>query len=122
MGTEEEYAKQLASTYLAVTHDYYRRGYTWNESTKKAKKILKTKFTTMNPNKASLFKSSKEAKMNSLKFIKWLQKHSEGKDLTKRLFEIEAEYKARLAKYNSKVPYYWSKFNIKEMLAGFDWS
>ena len=122
LGTEEEYAKQLASTYLAVTHDYYRRGYTWNESTKKAKKILKTKFTTMNPNKASLFKSSKEAKMNSLKFIKWLQKHSEGKDLTKRLFEIEAEYKARLAKYNSKVPYYWSKFNIKEMLAGFDWS
>ena len=122
LGTEEEYAKQLAATYVAVVHDEYRKYGDWNMATKKANTILKTKFTTMNPNKASLFKSSKEGKINSLKFIKWLQKHPEAKDLTKRLFEIEAEYKERLEKYNSKIPYYWSKLNIKDLLADFDWS
>ena len=91
-------------------------------ATKKANKIIKTKFTTMNPNKASLFKSSKEAKMNSLKFINWLQKHPDAKDLTKRLFEIEAEYKVKLEKYNSRVSHYWSKLNIKDLIADFDWT
>ena len=122
LGTEEEYAKQLAATYIAVTHDYVRLGYSWNQATKKANTILKTKFTTMNPNKASLFKSSKEAKMNSLKFINWLQKHPDAKDLTKRLFEIEAEYKVKLEKYNSRVSHYWSKLNIKDLIADFDWT
>ena len=75
----------------------------------------------MNPNKASLFKSSKEAKFNSLKFIKWLEKHPEGEYLTKRLFEIEAEYKERLALYTSKIPFYWSKLNIEDLLSDFDW-
>ncbi len=121
LGTEEEYAKQLASTYIAIIHDEYRKTMDWNEAVKGAQAILKRKFTTMNPNKASLFKSSKKAKLNSLKFIKWLQKHPEAGDLTTRLFEVEAEYKKRLALYNSKIPYYWKQLNFGEMLSGFDW-
>ena len=119
LGTEEEFAKQLAATYIAVTHDYVRLGHTWNEAAKKAKTIVKTKFTTMNPNKASLFKSSKDAKINSLKFIGWLQKHPDAEDLTMRLSQIEAEYKLKLAKYNAKVPYYWNKLGIKDLLDDF---
>ena len=121
LGTEEEYAKQLASTYIAIIHDEYRKTMDWNSAVKGAQTILKRKFTTMNPNKASLFKSSKKAKLNSLKFINWLQKHPEAGDLTKRLFEVEAEYKKRLALYNSKVPFYWKQLNFGEMLTGFDW-
>ena len=121
LGTEEEYAKQLAATYVAIIHDEYRKYGSMSMATKKANKILKTKFTTMNPNKASLFKSSKEGKINSMKFIAWLQKHPEGKDLTKRLFEIELEYKKRIKEYNAKAPDYWNKMNIKDLVADFSW-
>ena len=121
LGIEEEYAKQLAATYVAIIHDEYRKYGSMSMATKKANKILKTKFTTMNPNKASLFKSSKEGKINSLKFLNWLQKHPEGKDLTKRLFEIELEYKKRIKQYNAKAPYYWNKMNLKDLVADFSW-
>ena len=122
-GTAEEYAKQLALTYVALAHDYYRlnRVDGINEAFKEANKQIKSKMENLNPNKASLFKSSKKAKLNSLKFINWLQKHPEAGDLTKRLFEVEAEYKKRLALYNSKVPFYWKQLNFGEMLSGFDW-
>ena len=56
-----------------------------------------------------------------MKFIAWLQKHPEGKDLTKRLFEIELEYKKRIKEYNAKAPDYWNKMNIKDLVADFSW-
>ena len=75
----------------------------------------------MNPNKATLFKTSKEGKITSLKFYKWLSKHSDAETLIPRLLEIEKEYKVRLRKFNKAVPSEWEKMNLKQMINELDW-
>ena len=77
---------------------------------------------SMNPNVASMFKTTKEAKHNSKLFRAWLSKHPEADVLIPRLDEIEAEYKVRMMQYNSKLPYYAKKFNINDYFKDYDWT
>ena len=121
--TSEEWAQQLALTYVGLAHDYYRtnRADTKEGAFKLAKKTLKQKLTGMNPNKATLFKTSKEGKITSLKFYKWLSKHPDAETLIPRLLEIEKEYKVRLRKFNKAVPSEWEKMNLKQMINELDW-
>jgi hypothetical protein len=122
-GTEEEFANQLGLTFIAIAHDYYRlnKANSIDEAFKMANTQLKRKLKSLNPNKATLFKTSKEGKITSAKFLKWLSKHKDSDKLMKRLFEIEKEYKARLSSYMSTVPLYWKKNNIGNLLNDFDW-
>ena len=83
---------------------------------------MKQKLTGLNPNKATLFKKRREGKVTSLKFYKWLSKHSESETLIPRLLEIEKEYKMRLAKFQKSVPDIWKKMNIKKMIDDFNWN
>ena len=122
-GNEEEFAKQLGLTFVAIAHDYYRlnKADTIEEAFKMANTQIKKKLKSLNPNKATLFKTSKKGKITSIKFIKWLSKHKDSDKLIPRLYEIEKEYKDRLALYLSTVPMYWKKHNIGSFLKDFDW-
>ena len=82
---------------------------------------IKKKLKSLNPNKATLFKTGKKGKITSVKFIKWLSKHKDSDKLIPRLYEIEKEYKDRLNLYLSTVPMYWKKLNIGTFLKDFDW-
>ena len=88
---------------------------------KMADSSMQRKLKSMNPNKASLFKSSEKANKSSIKFLKWLKNHKESDVLIPRLFEIEKEYNNRLNLYMSKVPRHWKKLNIGSMLKDFKW-
>ena len=70
-GTEDEFAKQLALTYVAIAHDYLRinKADTPEEAFKMATEQLNKKLTSMNPNKATLFKTTNKGKKTSVKFI-----------------------------------------------------
>ena len=109
-------------TFFAIAHDRYRYGDSMDDSFKKAFSMMKSKLKTLNPNKGSLFKSGKEGKKNSSKFIKWLQHHPDAKNITMGLFEAEAEYKIRLKDYKSKLKYYAKKFNVQNYYNEFDWT
>ena len=121
--TPEEWAQQLALTYVSLAHDYYRtnRADTKAGAFKLAKKTLKQQLTGLNPNKATLFKKRRQGKITSYKFYKWLSKHSESETLIPRLLEIEKEYRIRLNKFNKAVPSVWSKMNLKQMINELDW-
>jgi len=121
LGDEEDFAKQFYSTFFAVAHDRYRTGDPMNIAFKKAFSIMKSKLKTLNPNKGSLFKSGKEGKRNSMKFIKWLQQHRDADKITMTLFEAEAQYKARLNDYTSKLKHYAKKFNVQNYYNDFNW-
>ena len=122
-GTQEEFAKQLGLTFVAIAHDYYRlnKADSIQEAFKMANTQLKKKLKSLNPNKATLFKTSTKGKITSAKFLKWLSKHKESEKLIPRLFEIEKLYKERLALYMSTIPKYWKKNNIGDFLNDFDW-
>ena len=122
--TDKEWAEQLALTYVGLAHDYFRtnRADTKAGAFKLAKKTLKQKLTGLNPNKATLFKKRRAGKVTSLKFYKWLSKHSESETLIPRLLEIEKEYKMRLGKFQKSVPGIWKKMNIEKMIDDFDWT
>tara|TARA_R100000152_G_C6781771_1_gene217060 strand:- start:49 stop:7203 length:7155 start_codon:yes stop_codon:yes gene_type:complete len=122
LGTEEEFAKQFYLTFFAVAHDRVRQGYSMDFAFKDANSQMKSKLKTLNPNRASLNKSSKEGKMASMLFINWLQKHPDAKDLTNRLFEVEAEYKNKLGKIMSKLGHYSKKFNVMSYYDKFNWN
>lgn len=114
--TDKEWAEQLALTYVGLAHDYFRtnRADSKAGAFKLAKKTLKQKLTGLNPNKATLFKKRRAGKVTSLKFYKWLSKHSESETLIPRLLEIEKEYKIRLGKFQKSVPGIWRKMNIEK--------
>lgn len=122
-GNEKQFAKQLGLTFVAIAHDYYRtnRADSMEDAFKMADSSMQRKLKSMNPNKASLFKSSEKANKSSIKFLKWLKNHKESDVLIPRLFEIEKEYNDRLNLYMSKVPRYWKKLNIGSMLKDFKW-
>ena len=122
-GNQEEFAKQLGLTFVAIAHDYYRlnKADTIDEAFKMANTQIKKKLKSLNPNKATLFKTGKKGKITSVKFIKWLSKHKDSDKLIPRLYEIEKEYKDRLNLYLSTVPMYWKKLNIGTFLKDFDW-
>ena len=122
LGSEEDFAKQFYMTFFAIAHDRYRYGDSMDDSFKKAFSMMKSKLKTLNPNKGSLFKKSKEGKKNSIKFINWLQGHPDAKNITMGLFEAEAEYKVRLEDYKSKLKYYAKKFNVQNYYNEFDWT
>ncbi len=122
LGTEEEFAKQFYLTFFAVAHDRVRQGYSMDFAFKDANSQMKSKLKTLNPNRASLNKSSKEGKMASMLFINWLQKHPDAKDLTNRLFEVEAEYKNKLGKIMSNLGHYSKKFNVMSYYDKFNWN
>jgi hypothetical protein len=122
LGKEEEFAKQLFLTFFAVAHDYVRQGDPRELAFKKANTIIKGKLTSLNPNKGSLAKGSEEGLINSVKFIKWLQKHKDAKYLIPRMKEIETEYKARLEKYLSMLGHYAKKNNVASYYNDFDWT
>jgi hypothetical protein len=122
LGTEEEFAKQFYLTFFAVAHDRVRQGYSMDFAFKDANSQMKSKLKTLNPNRASLNKTSKEGKMASMLFINWLQKHPDAKDLTNRLFEVEAEYKNKLGKIMSKLGHYSKKFNVMSYYDKFNWN
>ena len=122
LGTEEEFAKQFYATFFAVAHDRVRQGYSIDYAFKDANSQMKSKLKTLNPNKASLNKSSKAGKMASMLFINWLQDHPDAGDLTNKLFEIEGEYHKKLSKYMSKLGYYAKKFNVMSYYKKYDWN
>jgi len=122
-GDEKEFAKQLGLTFIAIAHDYYRtnRADGIDEAFKMAESSIQRKLKAMNPNKASLFKTTAKANKSSVKFIKWLKNHKESDILIPRLFEIETEYNDRLKLYMSKVPKYWKELNIGSLVKDFKW-
>ena len=122
-GDEKEFSKQLGLTFVAIAHDYYRtnRADGIDEAFKMAESSIKRKLTAMNPNKASLFKTTTKANKSSVKFLKWLKNHKESDVLIPRLFEIEKEYNDRLKLYMSKVPKYWKELNIGSLIKDFKW-
>ena len=122
-GNAEDFSKQLALTFVAIAHDYYRlnKADTIDEAFKMANTQIEKKLKNLNPNKATFSKVGKKSKRTSAKFIKWLQKHKESDILIPRLFEIEAEYKKRLQDYLSQVPKYWRKHSVANLLNDFDW-
>ena len=121
LGTEEEFAKQFYMTFFAVAHDRFRYGQSMNAAFKEAESIMKSKLKTLNPNKGSLFKSSKEGIENSKRFIKWLQHHPEAKNITLELFEAEIKYKQKLNQYKSSLKHHAKKLNIKDIFNSFNW-
>ena len=120
LGTKEEYSKALASTYISIAHDFYRdhKANTIAEAFKMANTEVGRKFKAFNPNKASF---RKENKVKSAKFFKWLQKHPEYKQLSKRLLEIEDEYDDKLKSYNAFALKNWKTMNLNDLIKSFDW-
>ena len=122
-GTAEEYAKQLALTYVALAHDYYRlnRVDGINEAFKEANKQIKSKMENLNPNKASLLKDSAKSRRTSKLFFDWLKKHKDYSTLAPRLLDIETEYKNRINSYNAQIPKYWNAMYLKGLMKNFEW-
>ena len=122
LGTEEEFAKQLYTTFFAVAHDFVRQGDSMQDAFKKSNSIIKSKFKTMNPNKASLIEKDKDGKKNAIKFLKWIQRHPDAKNLTARLYEVESEYKDRLKRYTKDLNKYAKQFNVSNYYNDYDWT
>ena len=76
----------------------------------------------MNPNKASLIEKDKDGKKNAIKFLKWIQRHPDAKNLTARLYEVEAEYKDRLKRYTKDLNKYAKQFNVSNYYNDYDWT
>ena len=121
-GNEEEFAKQLYTTLFYVAHEYVRQGWSVDVAFKKAKQGINTSLKSMNPNVASMYKTSKEGKYQSMLFRQWLSKHKDADYLLARLDEVEIEYMQRMQKYTSMLPHYAKKFNVADMAKKYDWT
>jgi len=119
---KEEFAEHFFATFFAIAHDRVRFGRSMDVAFKEAESMIKGKLRQLNPNKGSLYKSSKKGKRNSLEFIKWLQQSKDAKELTMTLFESESEYRKRLIEFMKHLPVYARKHNIKNFYDDHDWS
>ena len=118
---KDAFAEQFFSTFFAIAHDRVRYGRPMDVAFKEAASMMRSKLRQLNPNKGSLFKSSKTGKRNSLEFIKWLQQSKDAKELTMTLFEAEAQYKKRLVEFMKHLPVYAKTHNIKNFYDDHNW-
>ena len=121
-GTEKEFARQYIITLFTKATEMFNEGYnaegipvrSADQAFKEAYKIIETMITNMNPNPASLDKSSEIAERRSLQFLQWI-KTGMGEDVVRDIFKTEAEYLERKDRYKAALPYNLRQFNLEEI-------
>ena len=130
-------------------NDGIRRMTSTNEAEKYAISQLKDFITGLNPNPASIRKGMERSTMaDKMKFRNWLTDRTvdtpkgsdekkfagkypilgkmSGKDLEKRMFQLEDEYKIKMARIKKVAPYYFRKWKdsgeMKKMLDSFSYN
>ena len=94
-GKKDEFYKVFWLTYMGIANDYRNRGMdidgipikSWDDAFKQAGRNIKTKMKTLNPNRYTYTKKSKDAKMKAFKYQQWL-----GKEKYSDVLKVESQY------------------------------
>ena len=121
-GTPEEFTKAYFATQIAVAHSFLRenKASTIDEAFLKASRELEKQIKAINPNRASFLKDTKD-KRKPIRWMQWLSKHPDAKNIVPELEKLERDYLIKIAKIQKEMPYHARKLKVANMFKQYNW-